>query len=237
MISSDDMRKPLRAIEITFGPTNQDEVIHQLRQRAFGAQFASRVSEDPAHAGDRFLQFYRQDMKLIGQLRSQAATIDLVLYRNNPLGETKQAYDFVVRILRDGVMSVPTATFKETIFLAGDDATIGRDAHLVANLSARIGFPKSKTLLLTDALATFAENQRMAILFRQIGPDPQHFNVDMYREDVMLHAANGLGTDPMHMSISRAGDRSVSDATLAATFTALKQAVEAVPGVTFTLKP
>jgi len=41
----------------------------------------------------------------------------------------------------------------------------------------------------------------------------------------------------LSLFIYKTGDRSVSDATRAATFAALKQAVEAVPGVTFTLKP
>ncbi len=89
---------------------------------------------------------------------------------------------------------------------------------------------------LTDVLADFAESERMAIRFQQIAPGEENFLVQLYREDLMISGSRAPGAGPFSLSIYKTGDRSVSDTTISATFATLKQAVEVVPGVTFTLQ-
>jgi len=180
------MLEPLRSITITFAPADQDDVIGLLRSSASRAGFASRIIKNPANSDEFFLQFYRQDIKLIGHMNDGSGDLDLVIFRNGNLLEPAQFIDAAVENLRTAVSGIASAQFKQVIFMVGDKIDRMSSPGVVPAFSASISFPKQQVMPLTDVLADFANAQQMAVRFQQIAPGAENFRVELYREDLMI---------------------------------------------------
>ena len=59
--------------------------------------------------------------------------------------------------------------------------------------------------------------------------------VGLYSEEMIISGTAGPSDKPLQIGILKAGDRTVSDQVLAEMIDALKQTVEAVPGVALTI--
>lgn len=103
---------PRRSITIKIDPSQQEELLAQLRSFADKWRYAIRIAPD-SPSGDSFLiQMFREDMKIIGTNPFKPGTFGISFYDTNPAYPVPGLYfDDEISDLKKFVSEIPGATF------------------------------------------------------------------------------------------------------------------------------
>jgi hypothetical protein len=157
--------------------------------------------------------------------------MELVVYRNLPYPVAAQWIDVALTQLRAAVASVPSVHVDETVFLTGDDFTNIKQLAIPASLTGEISVAEDRLAAFVDALEAFAKSQQMPFRFARIRPDALGLIAQIYSESLTIQIIGQPPPNPVAISFIQAGAYPASEEALEATFSALKQSFEQVPGV------
>ena len=113
---------PIRIVEITIDPSQQDELFEQMRNFAEEWRYAIRIA--PLQVDEKFvdqfgetfvIQMWRVDMKLFGTYPSDPGELKIAFYYTNPaIPVPGMFFDTEIRDMKNFISDIPGATLTVT---------------------------------------------------------------------------------------------------------------------------
>jgi len=102
---------PIRTVEITIDPSQQDELFEQMRKFADEWKYAIRIAPLDQFGEKFVIEMWRLDMKLFGTYPSDPGELKIWFYYTNPaIPVPEMFFDTEIRDMKKFISEIPGAT-------------------------------------------------------------------------------------------------------------------------------
>jgi len=104
-------KTPIRTVEITIDPSQQDELFEQMQKFAKEWRYAIRIAPLDENSKQFIIEMWRLDMKLVGIYPSDPGELKISFYYTNPAVPVPgMFFDTEIRDMKNFISDIPGAT-------------------------------------------------------------------------------------------------------------------------------